>query len=72
MAQNGIGAANAAYGGMNGVVMPAPGHYSDIQIMMENMEQLSKTLRDNREEWLQVQDGLARVERLQVCLPHLS
>ena len=70
-AQNGIGAGNAAaYGGANNMPSFSPGHFSDMQIMMENMEKLSETLRRNREDWLQVQDGLSRVERLQVCKPH--
>lgn len=67
---NGLGANNAAaYGGVNNIILSSPGHYSDMQFMMENMEQLSKTLRENREEWMHVQDGLARVERLQVRFP---
>ncbi|KAK3711186.1 hypothetical protein LTR37_009779 [Vermiconidia calcicola] len=53
------------YGGMNGAVLPSPGYHSDMQILMENMERLSGTLQRNRQEWLSVQDGLARVERLQ-------
>ena len=66
-AQNGIGAANAAmYGGNNNVVLTSPGYHSDMQILMENMEKLSGTLQRNRQEWFQVQEGLARVERLQV------
>ena len=65
-AQNGIGGANPSlFSGQNQVSIH-PGHYSDMQAMMENMEKLSETLQRNREEWLHVQDGLARVERLQV------
>ena len=70
-AQNGIGAANAAmYGNSNNnnVVLSSPGYHSDMQILMDNMERLSGTLQRNRQEWSQVQDGLARVERLQVCV----
>jgi hypothetical protein len=64
--QNGIGGADAmGFGGQNQVSIH-PGHYSDMQAMMENMEKLSETLQRNREEWLQVQEGLAKVERLQV------
>lgn len=63
--QNGIGGANAmGFGGQNQVSIH-PGHYSDMQAMMENMEKLSETLQRNREEWLAVQEGLAKVERLQ-------
>lgn len=68
-AQNGMGAVNAAmYGGgnNNNVVLSSPGYHSDMQILMDNMERLSTTLQRNRSEWQQVQDGLARVERLQV------
>lgn len=65
---NGLGAQSAAiYGGMNGAIMPSAGHYSDMQALMQNMEVLSGWLEQNRQEWSAVQDGLARVERLQVC-----
>ena len=65
--QNGLGAQNAAmYSGMNGSIMPSAGHYSDMQTLMQNMEHLSGWLEQNRQEWSLVQDGLARVERLQV------
>lgn len=47
-------------------VMPSAGHYADMQTLMQNMEALSGWLAQNRNEWEQVQDGLARVERLQV------
>jgi hypothetical protein len=67
-AQNGIGANAAMYGGNQNVVLTSPGYHSDMQVLMENMEKLSTTLHRNRQEWLQVQDGLARVERLQVSL----
>lgn len=71
--QNGLGAQNAAmYSGMNGNVMPPAGHYSDMQTLMQNMESLSGWLEQNRQEWSQVQEGLARVERLQVWLPTTS
>lgn len=64
---NGIGAQNAAmYSGMNGSIMPSAGHYSDMQTLMQNMESLSGWLEQNRQEWSQVQEGIARVERLQV------
>lgn len=69
--QNGVGAQNAAmYTGMNGGIMPSAGHYSDMQTLMQNMESLSGWLEQNRQEWAQVQDGIARVERLQVRHPH--
>lgn len=64
--QNGLSAQNAAMYGMNGNIMPSAGHYSDMQLLMQNMEQLSGWLQQNREEWSAVQEGLARVERLQV------
>ena len=65
--QNGIGGQNAAmYGGMNGSMMPSAGHYSDMQNLMQNMESLSGWLEQNRQDWAQVQEGLARIERLQV------
>ena len=68
-AQNGVNAQNAAaYSGMNGPVLPAPGYTSDMNVLMDNMEKLSTTLQRNRQEWMQLQEGLARVERLQVCL----
>ena len=55
------------YNGMTGPpVEPSPGHYMDIQMIIENMENLSGWLQQNREEWAEIQDGLARVERLQV------
>lgn len=68
-AQNGMGAVNTAmYGGANNnnVVLSSPGYHSDMQLLMDNMERLSTTLQRNRQEWQQVQDGLARVEKLQV------
>jgi hypothetical protein len=71
--QNGIGAANAAlYSGNGNVVLSSPGYHSDMQVLMENMEKLSGTLQRNRQEWLHVQEGLSRVERLQVCLFNLN
>lgn len=45
--------------------MPSAGHYSDMQTLMQNMESLSGWLEQNRQDWAQVQDGIARVERLQ-------
>lgn len=68
---NGIGnAANAGMyaGGMNGAIMPSAGHYSDMQTLMQNMETLAGWLQQNREDFNQVQDGLTRVERMQVCI----
>jgi hypothetical protein len=65
--QNGIGAQNTAmYSGMNGGIMPSAGHYSDMQTLMQNMESLSGWLEQNRQDWATVQEGIARVERLQV------
>lgn len=63
--QNGLGAQNV-YSGMNGSIMPSAGHYSDMQTLMQNMESLSGWLEQNRQEWSQVQEGIARVERMQV------
>ena len=63
--QNGIGG-GAGYQGMNGNMLPSAGHYSDMQTLMQNMETLSGWLEQNRQEWMQVQEGLSRVERLQV------
>lgn len=69
--QNGVGGQNSAmYTGMNGGIMPSAGHYSDMQTLMQNMESLSGWLEQNRQDWAQVQDGIARVERLQVRYPH--
>lgn len=51
---------------MNGSIMPSAGHYSDMQTLMQNMESLSGWLEQNRQDWGQVQEGIARVERLQV------
>ncbi|KAF2171990.1 hypothetical protein M409DRAFT_18221 [Zasmidium cellare ATCC 36951] len=53
------------YSGMNGSIMPSAGHYSDMQTLMQNMESLSGWLEQNRQEWAQVQEGIARVERIQ-------
>lgn len=61
--QNG-GAYNA---GMNG--MPAAGHYSDMQTLMQNMEALSGWLQQNREDFFRVQEDLEKVERLQLARP---
>ncbi|GIZ39851.1 hypothetical protein CKM354_000321800 [Cercospora kikuchii] len=64
--QNGMGAPNVnMYTGMNGGVMPSAGHYSDMQTLMQNMENLSGWLEQNRQDWALVQEGLAKVERLQ-------
>lgn len=64
--QNGINGNVHMYSGVNGNIMPSAGHYADMQTLMQNMENLSGWLHQNREEWSQVQDGLARVERMQV------
>lgn len=66
---NGInGGANGMYGpGVNGSILPSAGHYSDMQTLMQNMETLAGWLQQNREDWDIVQDGLNRVERMQVC-----
>ncbi|KAK4539621.1 hypothetical protein LTR36_010504 [Oleoguttula mirabilis] len=75
MAQNGgagmPGANNNAtmYSGVNGSIMPSAGHYSDMATLMQNMETLSGWLQQNREEWGQLQEGLAKVERLSGRLP---
>jgi len=53
-------------GGMNGSIMPSAGHYSDMQTLMHNMETLSGWLQQNRDDWNDIQNGLAKVERLQV------
>lgn len=69
-AQNGMGGANAGMysnNNNNNVVLSSPGYHSDMQILMDNMERLSGTLQRNRQEWYQVQQGLEKVERLQVC-----
>lgn len=60
----------AANNGLNG--MPAAGHYSDMQALMQNMETLSGWLQQNREDFLRVQEGLEAVERRNVglSLPH--
>ena len=62
--QNGLGA--GGYNGVNGSIMPSAGHYSDMQTLMQNMETLSGWLQQNREDWQSVQEGLGRVEQLQV------
>lgn len=69
---NGAGnaAMYAATGALNG--MPAAGHYSDMQTLMQNMENLSGWLQQNREDFYRVQEGLELVERRSVCFPHSS
>lgn len=66
------GAANAgmyaATAGLNG--MPAAGHYSDMQTLMQNMETLSGWLQQNREDFIRVQEGLEHVERRHVSRLH--
>ena len=44
--------------------MPSAGHYSDMQTLMQNMEVLAGWLKQNREEWGVVQEGLAKVEEM--------
>jgi len=68
---NGAGnaAMYAATGALNG--MPAAGHYSDMQTLMQNMENLSGWLQQNREEFYRVQEGLEMVERRSVRFPRL-
>ncbi|OQO09971.1 hypothetical protein B0A48_04326 [Cryoendolithus antarcticus] len=68
---NNNGAANAgmyaATAGING--MPAAGHHSDMQTLMQNMETLSGWLQQNREDFLRVQEGLEQVERRNARYP---
>ncbi|QIW95498.1 hypothetical protein AMS68_001016 [Peltaster fructicola] len=45
--------------------MPAAGHYSDMQTLMQNMEALSGWLQQNREDFFRVQEDLEKVERIQ-------
>ncbi|GAB7359385.1 hypothetical protein MBLNU230_g6036t1 [Neophaeotheca triangularis] len=56
---------NAAVYAMDGSAMPPAGHYADMQTLMQNMEQLSGWLAQNREDWGELQEELARVERAQ-------
>ncbi|TKA26443.1 hypothetical protein B0A50_05279 [Salinomyces thailandicus] len=71
MAQNnGLGpngnAAMYAHAGMNNgavSVMPSAGHYADMQTLMQHMESLTGWLQQNREDWLQLQDGLGMIEQ---------
>ncbi|WPH02570.1 Hypothetical protein R9X50_00543500 [Acrodontium crateriforme] len=66
MSQNGLNGGNSAmYSGVNGNIMPSAGHYSDMQTLMQNMDTLSGWLEQNRQEWLSLQDTLARVEKQQ-------
>ncbi|KAI5369745.1 hypothetical protein Slin15195_G006220 [Septoria linicola] len=63
--QNNMGAQNAAmYTGMNNGIMPA-GNFADLQHLMQGVENLSGWLEQNRQDWAQVQEGIAKVERLQ-------
>lgn len=55
---------NNSASGINGSIMPSAGHYSDMQTLMQNMEVLAGWLKQNREEWGVVQEGLGRVEEL--------
>ena len=50
--------------GLNASMMPSAGHYSDMQTLMQNMEMLAGWLKQNRDEWSAVQEGLARVEEM--------
>ncbi|TKA34783.1 hypothetical protein B0A54_13996 [Friedmanniomyces endolithicus] len=55
---------------VNGVILPSAGHYADMQTLMQSMETLSGWLQQNREEWASLQEGLARVERVQARNEH--
>ncbi|KAK0258641.1 hypothetical protein LTR35_006486 [Friedmanniomyces endolithicus] len=55
---------------VNGVILPSAGHYADMQTLMQSMETLSGWLQQNREEWASLQEGLARVERVQAQNEH--
>ena len=55
--------ASANNGGVS--IMPAAGHYADMQTLMASMDSLASWLQQNREEWASLQEGLARVERVQ-------
>ncbi|TKA72351.1 hypothetical protein B0A55_06763 [Friedmanniomyces simplex] len=57
---------------VNGSIMPSAGHYADMQTLMQSMETLSGWLQQNREEWASLQEGLARVERVQAQNEHIS
>ncbi|KAF2774442.1 hypothetical protein EJ03DRAFT_370515 [Teratosphaeria nubilosa] len=68
---NGPGPAYPNGAGVNGAqqqgqIIPAAGHYADMQNLMEHMEALGKYLEKNREEWRAVEEGLGRVERQHV------
>ncbi|KAK5128626.1 hypothetical protein LTR08_003960 [Meristemomyces frigidus] len=70
MAQNACGVPNGASAaaiyssGMHGSVMPAAGHPADMQTLMQNMDVLAGWLKQNRDEWGVVQEGLGRVEAM--------
>lgn len=51
---------------MNSQLLPSTGHHSDMQILTQNIESLSGWLQQNREDWIQIQEGLAKLEELQV------
>ncbi|KAK0839335.1 hypothetical protein LTR03_011331 [Friedmanniomyces endolithicus] len=55
---------------VNGVILPSAGHYADMQTLMQSMETLSGWLQQNREEGASLQEGLARVERVQARNEH--
>ncbi|KAH9824478.1 SGF29 tudor-like domain, partial [Teratosphaeria destructans] len=57
------GVMNGAQQQQQGQIIPAAGHYADMQNLMEHMEALGKYLEKNREEWRAVEEGLGRVER---------
>lgn len=62
-----MGGQNAAgYNALNGPVTTPAGHYSDMQFLDRNMESLSVALLENRQEWQQIEELLARASRLQV------
>ena len=70
-ATNGLGVGNAAaYNAANNGPSFFPGSFTDMQFVLEHMEKLTQTLESNREDWRQVQAGLSKVERMQVCIPH--
>lgn len=48
----------------NNMNMPAAGHYSDMQALMQSMDTLASLLQQNRKDFQDVQEGLERVERV--------
>jgi hypothetical protein len=70
--QNGLAGQNA--GGFNNINAPAAipaGFYADMQFLDRNMDSLTLALNENRNEWNQLEDLLARASRLNVrfCVP---